>query len=243
LNQIAKEQIMDSKKLLFVIPVVSALVLAVALGVMAYSSSSAAYGVQTQLVQDDDTNEPIPWMGDLGHRRGPGFGDRFGFRGDFDYDAFIADELGVTVEELQAARQAAHAAALEQAVEDGLLTQEQADLILAGNALRRYIDPQEILSQALGIDVADLEAARESGESVRDLIGDMEPEAVKEALQAAYEDAVQQAISAGVITEDQATQLQEKGFKVPFFGMRGEGFHRFGGFPGMKPAPDADGDM
>lgn len=234
---------MDRKKMMFAIPVVSALVLAVAFGVMAYSSSSAAHGVQSLLSQDEDTGEPVPWMGELGHRRGPGFGDRFGFRGDFDYDAFIAEELGVTVEELQAARQAAHEAALEQAVEDGLLTQEQADLILAGNALRQYIDPLEILSQALGIDVADLEAAKESGESMRDLIGDMDPEAVREALQAAYQDAVQQAISAGVITEDQATQLQENGFNVPFFGKRGEGFHRFGGFPGMKPAPDADGDM
>jgi hypothetical protein len=234
---------MDRKNMIFVIPIVSALVLAVAFGVMAYSSSSAAHGVQTLLGQDDDTGEATPWMGEFGHRRGPGFGERFGLRSDFDYDAFIADELGVTVEELQAARQAAHEAALEQAVEDGLLTQEQADLILAGNALRKYIDPQEILSQALGIDIAELEAAKESGESLRDLIGDMEPEAVREALQAVYEEAVQQAISAGVITEDQAKQLQENGFNGPFFGKRGAGFHRFGGFPVMKPAPDTDGDM
>ena len=96
---------MDSKKLIFVIPVVSALVLAVAFGVMAYSSSRAANGIQTVLGQEEDTTEPVPWNGEFGHMRGPGIGDRFGFRSDFDYDAFIADELGVTVEELQAARQ------------------------------------------------------------------------------------------------------------------------------------------
>jgi hypothetical protein len=174
-------------------------------------------------------------------KRDGGHGGRFGFRTDFDYDAYLAEELGVTVEELQAARQAAHETGLEQAVAEGVISEEQADLIMAGKALRQYIDPQEILSEALGIDVADIEAAREAGEPLRDLFGEMEPAEIKEAMQAAYEDAVQQAIDDGAISDSQAEQLQEKGFAGRLFGKRGGGFHGRGGFPFQKPAPDPDG--
>jgi hypothetical protein len=231
---------MDSKKLIVVIPIVSALVLAVAIGVMAFSSSSAANGDLPVLTQEDETE---PWKGGFGGMRGFGHGGRFGFRTDFDYDAFVADELGVTVEDLQDARQAAQEAALEQAVVEGKITEEQADLIQAGQALRQYIDPQEILSNALGIDAADIEAAREVGEPLHELFGDLEPGEIKEALQAAYEDAVQQAIDEGVITESQADLLQEKGFPGRLLGKRGGGMPGKGGFPFPKPAPETDGDL
>ena len=121
------------------------------------------------------------------------------------------------------------------------LSEEQADLILAGKALRQYIDSQEILSEALGIDVADIEAAREAGEPLHELFGELDRAEIKEALQSAYEDAVQQAIDDGVITESQAEQLQEKGSTGGLFGKRGDGFHGRGGFPFQKPAPDPDG--
>jgi hypothetical protein len=236
----SKEFNMNSKKLLLVIPVVSALVLALAVGVMAFSSSQAAYGDFALLTQDDEMEQPGPREGGFGSMRAFGHGGRFGLRTGFDYDAYIAEELGVTVEELQAARQAAHEAALEQAVEEGTLSQEQAELILAGQALKQYIDPLEILSEALGIDAAEIEAAREAGEPLHDLFGDMEPEEIREALQAAYEDAVDQAIEAGVITADHAEQLQNKGFPGRLLGKHGGGFHRPGGFPFPEPAPDSE---
>ena len=69
----------------------------------------------------------------------------------------------------------------------------------------------------------------------------MEPAEIKEAMQAAYEDAVQQAIDDGVITDSQAEQLQEKGSTGRLFGKRGGGFHGRGGFSFQKPAPDPDG--
>ena len=153
-------------------------------------------------------------MHGFGGNRGKGHGGKFGFGTSFDYDAFIAEELGVTVEQLQDARQAAHEAALDQAVVEGKITEEQADLILAGQALRQYIDPQELLSEALGIDSADIEAARESGEPLHELFGDLEPAEIQEAMQSAYEDAVQQAIEDGVITEQPSNSLgtrQSKG--------------------------------
>lgn len=233
---------MDNKKLLLAIPVVSALVLAVAIGVMAFSSSNAAIGAPAVLAQEEEPGEPLPGKGGFGGMRGFGHGGRFGLRTGFDYDAYLAEELGVTVEELQDARQAAHEAALEQAVAEGVITEEQADLILAGQALKQYIDPQEILSEVFGIDADDLEAAREAGEPLHELFGDMEPEEIKDALQAAYEDVVQQAIDDGVITESQAEQLQEKGFPGRLLGKRG-GFPGRGGGPFPKPAPETGGDL
>jgi len=229
---------MDSKKLIVVIPVVSALVLAVAIGVMAFSSSSAANSDLTVLTQEDETE---PWKGGFGGMHGFGHGGRLGFRTGFEHDAFVAAELGVTVEELQDARHAAHEAALEQAVAEGVITTEQADLILARQALRRYIDPQELLSNALGIDAADIEAAREAGEPLHELFGELEPGEIKETLQSAYEEAVQLAIDDGVITESQAEQLQENGFRGGYPGKGG--FHGRGGFPFPKPAPTDGGDL
>ena len=232
---------MENKRLLLAIPVVSALVLAVAIGVMAFSSGSAAIGDPAVFAHVDEPGEPLPGKFEFGGMRGFGHGGRFGFGTGFDYDGYLADELGVTVEELHAARQAAHEAALEQAVAEGMITEEQADLILAGQALRQYIDPQEILSEAFGIEAADIEAARESGTPLHELFDDMEIGEIKDALQAAYEDAVQRAIDDGVITESQAEQLQEKGFPGRMLGKHGAGFLGRGGFPFPKPAPETGG--
>ena len=234
---------MENKKIWLTIPLVSALVLAVAIGVMAFSSSSAANNSQTIFTQVDDSENIQLMKGFVGANRGPGHGGRPGFGTSFDYDAFIAEALGVSVEELQAARQAAHEAALEQAVAEGVITADQADLIKAGQALRQYIDHQEILSQALGIDTADLEAAREEGKSLPYLFGELglEPADVKEALQSAYEDAIQQAVDDGVLTSAQAEQLQDRGFGDRGFGKRGFGSTGRGGF--QRPAPTTDNDL
>jgi hypothetical protein len=52
-----------------------------------------------------------------------------------DFDALLADALGITVEKLQAAYTQAFNARIDQAVTDGNLTQEQADLMKGQNAL------------------------------------------------------------------------------------------------------------
>ncbi len=85
----------------------------------------------------------------------------------------LAEALGITVEELQTAFDTAGAAALEQAVADGLITQEQADEIASGSgrglhnfmpraAQENAIDFEALLADALGISVDDLQAARET---------------------------------------------------------------------------------
>lgn len=52
-----------------------------------------------------------------------------------DYDALLAKALGISVDDLSAARVKAFSAAIDQAVTDGRLTQEQADLIKGQQAL------------------------------------------------------------------------------------------------------------
>jgi ribosomal protein S20 len=235
---------MENRKKWLVLPIIGGLVVALALGVMAFTPGVAANISQSPLLEEDDTDETYPWKGGFGGFRGFKRGGRFGFGTSFDYDAFIAEELGVSDAELQAARQAAQEAALDQAVAEGIISAEQAELIKAGQALRHYIDHQEILNQALGIDAADLEAAREDGKSLPYLFGELglEPEEIQAALQSAYEDAIQEAVDDGVITDSQAEQLQENGFGGRGFGMRGFGFHGYGGFPrpGLRIAPDND---
>ena len=89
-------------------------------------------------------------------------------------DEYLADALGITIEELQAARQSAGETALQQAVDEGLLTQAQADAMLERGMLGRFgfpgprgwldsqIDPEALLADALGITVDQLQNARQT---------------------------------------------------------------------------------
>ena len=52
-----------------------------------------------------------------------------------DFNTFLADELGISVDELQAAKQTAYFTNIDQAVTDGNLTQEKADLMKGRYAL------------------------------------------------------------------------------------------------------------
>ncbi len=230
---------MENRKLWFTIPVIGAVVVALTLGVLAFSPGSAASTGLSILTDEDNTEEPRLM------KRGFGRGGKIGFGTSFDYDAFIAEELGVSTADLQAARQAARDAALDQAVAEGVIPAEQAELIKAGQALRQYIDHQELLSQALGIDAAELEASRQEGKSLPYLFGElgMEPADIRAAMQSAFEDAIQQAVDDGVITDSQAEQLQENDFGSRGFGMRGGDFHKRGGFPFQKPAPSTGNDL
>jgi polyhydroxyalkanoate synthesis regulator phasin len=59
-----------------------------------------------------------------------------GFRG---INPYLADALGISVAELEQAQEQANEALINQAIEDGTITQEQADLMQAGKALRDYL--------------------------------------------------------------------------------------------------------
>ena len=203
-------------------------VLVMAIGAV---SVFAQAGTQTPVVPDEDTAVPY---GDGFYGRG-GF-DHHGMGGDNQAD--LAAALGISVEELQAAQAKAQAARIAQAVEDGYLTQDQANLMLAMQALRGVVDHEALMAQALGITVEELQAAHDDG-TLRDLLDNITPADLQAKVQAAYTAAVQQAVTDNVITQEQADLVLAQaadGMGFGFGGMRGGhgrgGMHSFGG--GMR---------
>jgi hypothetical protein len=136
--------------------VLGALAVATAIGAFAYRSVSAATPATVTTSNTAQANSS--W----------GVGN--GFRGGFTKED-LANALGITVDELNTAYQNAYAAALTQAVEQGLITQAQADqLTTNGNAFpfgdrwdgwltQNGIDFNALLANALGITVDQLKAA------------------------------------------------------------------------------------
>jgi hypothetical protein len=185
---------------------------------------------------------------------------------DGDHDELLAEALGISVEELQAAQEEAAAAAVEQAVAEGLITQEQADR-LQERGLGRFpglgriggdsaIDLQALLAEALGISVEELQAAQESvratvlaqavedGRITQEQADLMQArEAIQsylaERMQSAYADAVQQALDDGAITQEQADALLSN--QPSFMGRNGFGGH--GGFHGRGGRGDFPGNF
>jgi hypothetical protein len=119
---------------------------------------------------------------------------------------FLADELGLTVEELEAAQQAAQEAALAQAVEDGDLSQEEADLLSAHRALRGYLDMRTLMAEVLGISPEQL--GEQPAHAWIEEQG-LDFETFHEQMQAAREDAIADAVADGIITQAQADALLE----------------------------------
>lgn len=158
-----------------------------------------------------------------------------------DYQALLADALGIDVEALEAAQASAREFAIEQALAEGVLTQEQVDMMRAREALRDYVDPKVILAEALGLTEAELDAAREAGKTITDLLSEQGLTAVevRDAMEAAHEAAIQQAVDDGVITAEQAEQFLNGYRGFPIIGPQdcfpGDGFDGRrgpGGFPG-----------
>jgi hypothetical protein len=203
-------------------------------------------GVVAAFAQDDtppDTDTetfPAPAMP---FGRGD-FGGRGGHHSGADDEA-LAAALGITQEELQAARQEVMAERLAQAVEDGFLTQDQANTMLAMEALKSYIDRDAILAAALGMTVEEVEAARED-DTLYDLMAGIDQTELQEKTQAAMEAAVQQAVSDNVITQDQADLVLEQMANGASLLGRSGGHHHPGNFGGgrggFRTAPDQTED-
>lgn len=212
--------------------------------------------------QSSENGRPFFNRGNRGHRgpRGHHFGDPEAMQ------EAIADALGISVEELEAARedhirlpelaeslgvdmadveaaiQAAQIEAINQAVANGDLTQEQADDILANMELRSVMrdifgreEAAAAVAAALGISVEELETAHEDGTRLPELAEELGVDLtdVREAVQAAHEDAVNQAVADGLITQEQADQaLNHPG--NGFGGRGGRGGHGPGGCNGRR---------
>jgi ribosomal protein S20 len=195
-----------------------------------------------------------------------GFGRRGGFGGfdrapkgvagsTIDENALLADALGITTDELQTARETANQAAIDQAIAEGLITQEQADAMQARKTLMGYLDRDTLLAKALGMSVEDLQAAYADGETLTTLMSEkgLDAATVREKLQTAYTEALAQAVKDGVITQEQADEMSQDGhgfgmmpggMGMPFEGCgggRGFGHDRGGHWDGGAPvAPNTD---
>jgi lambda repressor-like predicted transcriptional regulator len=160
-----------------------------------------------------------------------------------DMQALLAEALGIEVEELEAAQQAANEAAIQQLLDQGQLTAEQAELASAANRLKSYLDREAFVAEALGISVADLEAAVAEGQTLSDLLDEqgLDSATYRENLAAAEQAAIAQAVEDGVITQEQADQLQDFGPGRFGFGSGRGGFRRGGFFaPGLPDRAPED---
>jgi len=178
-----------------------------------------------------------------------GFAHVRGGRGSTAYpkmDEYLAQALNITVEEFQEAKEKARQAALEHALEDGTLIEEQVEMMEARDALRDYIDRDALMAKALGIDTSELEDALAAGKRIPELLEEygVDPAEFREAMQAAFKDAVQRAVEDGVITQELADQILSSspgmgGPGHPFGHGGGKNFGP-GGFP-PQPPPDDPG--
>ena len=150
-----------------------------------------------------------------------------------DHQEALADALGISVEELDAAYAEARAAAIADGVEQGQITHDQADEMLQDQPGERgggrgFLSPDTDFdtypAQALGISTDRLEQARTEAretllaQALED--GTITPEEadrirareavrgyVEEAMASAYSEALGQAVADGVITQAQADLL------------------------------------
>jgi lambda repressor-like predicted transcriptional regulator len=225
--------------------------------------------VDEGLITREQADEMLVWgFGTKGFGGVRGFGGPMGrgwrgiSDGAIDGNALVADALGITVEELDAARDTANQAAIDQALEEGLITQEQADQMRdreeqmqVRKDLQSYLDRDTLLAKALGMTVEELQAALAEGKSLSTLMGEkgLDAATVRQNLQAAYEAAIAQAVEDGVITQEQADQMQSGPGMMPGGGRGGfefgspsgrrwgpmgrDGFRGHGGFGGWGPCP------
>lgn len=175
-----------------------------------------------------------------------GFGRHGGPRGEGrdgaisqNHQQYLADELGITLETLEAAHETVRNTLIDQAVADGTITQEQADQLKAGERVRvrglrlrgghNTGEHNTLLASTLGITVEQLETAKANAKDAAlvDALaaGDITQEqfdtiearhALQDYVEAQYgeerpdltkQELIQQAVTAGAITQEQADLL------------------------------------
>jgi lambda repressor-like predicted transcriptional regulator len=228
----------------------------------------AVVGASVVFAQDDTPEPPYPGegFGPKGGRHGGRLGvpgvDREEVRTRLaealgltleEFDAAIADgetlaslaeDAGVSLEDLNQVMDELHDEALALAVEEGRITQEQADQIIEDRAARRAVeeifDRDELhakLAEALGMTVDEFESATAGGEKLSALAeqADVSMEDLRSVMEGYHADVVAEALDQGLITQEQADQmlehpgLPEGGCGGPFPGLGGP--RHGGGFP------------
>jgi hypothetical protein len=169
--------------------------------------------------------------------RGGGFGrigmdgNLFGQNSGIDYQSLLATQLNITTTALQSAEKQAYINQINQAVQNGTLTQQQADLILGRYALQSVLDPTALFAQALGITTDQLQTYQNQGMSLSQILSTVGKTAVevRAAEQAAYQAAIQQAENNGTITQAQADAVLNSGYGFGFLPGGFGGHEGFGG--------------
>jgi len=180
-----------------------ALVGAGVFGAVGVVSAAKVTAADLEMMTQASASPGLLGDGYLSHGGGWGFPSA---RGTIDYHALLAEALGISTDDLDAAHDTARTAATEQAVEEGLITRERADNMLVWGDRGMFglsfkgmarmprgvdtgvIDEHALLADALGITAEKLTAAREQ----------------------ANEAAVAQAVEEGIITQEQATAMQNR---------------------------------
>jgi hypothetical protein len=196
--------------------VIGLAVMAVVIGALNISSASAASGLLDEVAAVETLK------GDKAQRVG-GLSK-----------TYLAEALGITEEELDAAIATARTSVIDQALEQGLITQAQADELKTSSSSRMTrslstwikqgdFDYDTLLAEALGISVDELKQAYQeavfAGIDQAVLDGKLTEEqallakgkyalnkntAFQDAMSSAYQAAVQEAVDNGVITQEQA---------------------------------------
>ncbi|NJN81498.1 MAG: hypothetical protein HC802_03930 [Caldilineaceae bacterium] len=213
--------------------------LALTAGVMTAATVAPTIANAQETVAELGLNQ-VRWSGQR-----DGFGTMAGCgcsRMMLDPEQALADVLGITVEELETAKDAARDAAIAAAVEAGTITQDQADeladqdgLGFGGRGFGRLdidSDHQALMAEALGISEEELEAAHEQAGEVaistaleEGLITQAQADdltvahMVKTAIYHAQETALDAAVEAGLITQAQADA------QMRHYGMDGQRGH------------------
>jgi uncharacterized protein YidB (DUF937 family) len=135
----------------------------------------------------------------------------------------IAEEQGVDLADVQAAMETARREHLEAMIEEAPP---------AGWRLLYHDEMEQAVADALNITIEDLETARAEGQRLFEIAEEqgLDPEQVQEALETAREEIVDQAVADGVLTEEQAERMS--GFGPGFGGPGGRGGRGGRGRPG-----------
>lgn len=163
-----------------------------------------------------------------------------------DVDAPDADDARPDRSERRQAR-------IDSLVEDGVITQEQADDLgavreaIQANRAAMRAEKQAAIADALGITVEDLEAAKEEGSSLADIAGD-DLSALVELFTEQATERINDAVESGRITQEQADErldglderIEARLENGGGFGNRGEGKRGHGNRGGEAPAAEAE---
>ncbi len=182
------------------------------------------------------------WMNRMNHgpMGGPfsGWG-RHSMGSDDGYEAQLAEALGITVDQLRAAQDAAVDNGIKQAVDEGELAPKQAERMLTWRKLRPYLNPEALAARVLDMTPDQMAAAMSQGKSLWDLAQERKLDfgTARERFLAAGKAAVQQAVADGAITQQEADEVAKMAGQPHgpggFFGGHG-GFGPMG-FSGRGP--------